>query len=130
MRSEKRKELDKIFSGNYKAPENWSDDPDHFEDDIFEKWLDNFEEGLHLCEETHEALVDYLCFCRVELKDIINCVDPEWAEQLYWVIKHSIVDASTKPSKTLWGLNRLRAFMDADTPFERGMYLQSIQYNF
>lgn len=129
-KEEKRKELRKIFSGDYKAPENWKDDPDHFEDDIFEKWLDKFEEGLRLCEEDHEALVEYLYFCRVELRDIINSVDPEWGEQLYWILKGSIVNAATKPSKTLWGINRLRAFMDAETAFERGMYLQSLQYNF
>ena len=60
-------ELRKLFSGKYKAPENWKEDPNHFENDIFDKWLDNFEDGMHLCEENHDALIEYLYFCRVAL---------------------------------------------------------------
>lgn len=126
----KKNELRKIFKGGYKAPENWKEDPNHFEDDIFEKWLDNFEDGLRLCEANHDALLEYLFFCRIEIEDVISCINPEWGEQLYWILKRSIVNTETEPSRTLWGINRLRAYMDAETPFEQGMYLQSLQYNF
>lgn len=116
----KKNELRKIFKGGYKAPENWKEDPNHFEDDIFEKWLDNFEDGLRLCEENHDALLEYLYFCRVEMEDVISCIDPEWGEQLYWILKHSIVDTTAKPSKTLWGISRLRAYMDERHRLNRG----------